>query len=223
MLATLLESRRRTPKQRAALVGSAIAHATLLSLLVMARARGNESAAEGPLPPLVYIPAPAKTAEPSTGHGIGNSGRPSLEPPPLLPNLPEIAIQPGTSGTVPIVGERIVIHFDSGAPTPPARNEPLSAMFVDLQVELIPGQNPPRYPVILERAGIEGAVVAQFIVDTLGRVEPGSVDVRNATHPEFARAVRDRLLTLRFVPARVRGQVVRQLVEQRFHFEVVRR
>jgi hypothetical protein len=35
--------------------------------------------------------------------------------------------------------------------------------------------------------------------------------------------VQERLAAIRFVPARARGRVVRQLVQQRFHFEVVRR
>ncbi|HJU75501.1 MAG TPA: TonB family protein [Gemmatimonadaceae bacterium] len=200
-----------------------MAHAILLSGLVMTRARGNESVLEEPLPPLVYIPAPPNTRQPSRGRGIGASGRLSEQPPPTVPDLPHIDIEPGAGRMGPIVGGRVFIHFDSVAPTPPARNEPLSAMFVDLQVEMIPGQSPPRYPVLLERAGIEGDVVAQFIVDTLGRVEPASVNVHHATHAEFARAVRERLMTLRFVPARARGHVVRQLVEQRFRFEVVRR
>ncbi|HEV8362381.1 MAG TPA: TonB family protein, partial [Gemmatimonadaceae bacterium] len=99
----------------------------------------------------------------------------------------------------------------------------MTAMTVDQPVELIPGQRPPRYPPMLERAGIAGDVVAQFVVDTAGRVERASVDIQQATHVEFARAVQDRLAALRFVPARARGRAVRQRVEQRFHFEVVRR
>ena len=58
--------------------------------------------------------------------------------------------------------------------------------------------------------------------DTIGRVERASVDIQRATHAGFARAVQERLAALRFVPARVRGHAVRQLVEEGFHFEVVR-
>jgi protein TonB len=99
----------------------------------------------------------------------------------------------------------------------------MTAMTVDQQVEMIPGQRPPRYPSMLERAGVVGDVLAQFVVDTTGRVERGSLHIQQATHTQFARSVEERLLGLRFVPARARGRAVRQLVEQRFHFEIVRR
>jgi TonB family protein len=89
-------------------------------------------------------------------------------------------------------------------------------------VEVIAGQRPPRYPLALERAGVAGDVVAQFIVDTAGRVERGSITILHTSHSGFATAVRERLGALRFVPARARGKLVRQLVEQRFLFEVAR-
>jgi protein TonB len=41
---------------------------------------------------------------------------------------------------------------------------------VEKQVALLPGSNPPRYPELLRSAGIEGHVVALFIVDEDGRV-----------------------------------------------------
>ena len=99
----------------------------------------------------------------------------------------------------------------------------MTAMSVDQPVELVPGQRPPRYPAALERAGIAGAVTVQFVVDTAGHVEKGSIAILRATHPAFSDAVATRLAALRFVPALARGRVVRQLVEQRFQFEVVRR
>ena len=41
-----------------------------------------------------------------------------------------------------------------------------------------------------------------------------------ATHPEFAKAVRDALPFMRFKPARIGERTVRQLVQQPFYFRV---
>ena len=78
----------------------------------------------------------------------------------------------------------------------------------------------PRYPELLRSAGVGGEVVAQFVVDTLGRVEVGSVRVLRATHPLFAQAVERTLPVARFIPAEAGGHRVRQLVQQPFAFAV---
>jgi outer membrane biosynthesis protein TonB len=67
---------------------------------------------------------------------------------------------------------------------------------------------------------VAGRVVARFVVDTLGRVEPGSVQVVAADHPLFAATVREALGAMRFRPARAGGVRVRQLVELPFAFAV---
>src|SRR5262245_1934805 len=40
----------------------------------------------------------------------------------------------------------------------------------------------PRYPAALRAAAIEGEIIAQYVVDTTGRVEPGSWKVLRASH-----------------------------------------
>jgi TonB family protein len=67
------------------------------------------------------------------------------------------------------------------------------------------------YPRILLEAGVNGRVTLQFIVDTMGGVEPRSVEVLQTTHEAFAEAARDGILEARFEPARYGGQHVRQL------------
>ena len=226
MLTTLLESRGRSPRRRAALIGSAFAHTVMLTVLVMSKANGDEATAEEPLPPIVYVPAqPNNPIEPQPQRASSISPSNTIVPQlPTVERLPQFQILPNVGpGLGPISEGRIVFHFDTAVTAARSQSEPFFAHAVDQQVELIPGQQPPRYPLTLERAGIEGDVVAQFVVDTVGRVEPWSVNVLDATHGEFARTVRERIPGLRFLPARARGRVVRQLVEQRFHFEVVRR
>ena len=63
---------------------------------------------------------------------------------------------------------------------------------------------------------------AEFVVDTSGRVEPGSIRVLRTSHPLFAQAVERVLPLARFVPAEAGSRRVRQLVQQPFAFAMQR-
>ena len=91
---------------------------------------------------------------------------------------------------------------------------------VEKPVRPLPGAGGPPYPKELREANIEGEVLAQFVVDTTGRVEPGSFRALRSTHHEFVLAVRTSLSGLRFKPAEVGGRKVRQLVQQPFEFRL---
>jgi len=91
---------------------------------------------------------------------------------------------------------------------------------VDKQVTSVPGGAVPRYPSILRSAGVEGDVVAMFVVDSSGLAEPSSLKVTQSTHQLFTDAVRTALPGMRFSPAQVHGQRVKQLVKLPFSFRV---
>jgi periplasmic protein TonB len=78
----------------------------------------------------------------------------------------------------------------------------------------------PRYPPVLQSAGIAGAVDLQYVVDTTGHTEPGSFKVLKTTHPAFVEPAKEALLKGVFKPAKFKGQAVRQLVQQRISFKV---
>jgi protein TonB len=80
----------------------------------------------------------------------------------------------------------------------------------------------PRYPDFLRRAGVEGEVLAQFVVGPDGVADVGSFKVLKSTHDLFTKAVREALPQMRFNPARVGGKGVRQLVQQPFTFSISR-
>ena len=81
----------------------------------------------------------------------------------------------------------------------------------------------PRYPAEARRLGLEGEVLAQFVVDTTGRVV-GPLRILKATGSHlFADAVIDAVTELRFEPARVGGKAVKQLVQQPFQFALNKR
>jgi protein TonB len=78
----------------------------------------------------------------------------------------------------------------------------------------------PRYPPVLQSAGIAGAVDLQYVVDTTGHAEPASFKVMKTTHPAFVEPAKEALLKGVFKPAKFKGQPVRQLVQQRISFKV---
>jgi protein TonB len=101
-------------------------------------------------------------------------------------------------------------------------NDVYSAALVEKAAAPQPGNPAPVYPAAMRSAQIEGTVLATFVVDTMGRAEPATIHVAEATHPLFGEAVRQSLLRSRYLPAIVGGRPVRQLVEQRFSFTLNR-
>ena len=93
---------------------------------------------------------------------------------------------------------------------------------VDAIVERYPGSGAPVYPTDLAEAGVEGVVRVTYVVDTMGRVDTTTIRILSSDHPRFTTSVQTALAEMRFRPAKRRGQTVRQLVEQRFRFQVGR-
>lgn len=84
---------------------------------------------------------------------------------------------------------------------------------VDDRAALDSGTLEPQYPDTLYQAGVGGQVVAEFVVDTAGLVDPATVDILASTDDRFSDAVREALAQAHFSPARKRGRRVRQLVQ----------
>ena len=78
----------------------------------------------------------------------------------------------------------------------------------------------PRYPPVLQSAGIAGRVEAQYVVDTTGHAEPNSWKVLKTTHPAFVEPAKEAIMKGVFKPAKFKGQAVRQLVQQAISFKV---
>lgn len=78
----------------------------------------------------------------------------------------------------------------------------------------------PSYPDAMLRRRIEGYVLVQYVVDTLGHADTLSFRVISATNAEFARAVKLTLPLMRFRPAMMASKLVPQLVQQPFAFRI---
>jgi hypothetical protein len=74
------------------------------------------------------------------------------------------------------------------------------------------------YPPALFAAGVEGSVMAEFVVDSAGAIEPETFSVVSFTHPLFVDAVSRALERAIYSPAVKGGHSVRQLVHQPFSF-----
>ena len=83
------------------------------------------------------------------------------------------------------------------------------------------GNTPPRYPDALRRSRTGGTVLAEFVVDTLGRVDDRtSISILSSSNELFAASVREALPAMRFVPAEVDGRRVKQLAQVPFEFRL---
>ncbi len=80
-------------------------------------------------------------------------------------------------------------------------------------------QPTPRYPPVMQSAGIAGQVQLQYIVDTTGHLEPASLKVMKSTHQAFEEPSKEVIQKSVFKPARFRGRAVRQLVQQAITFK----
>jgi TonB family protein len=98
----------------------------------------------------------------------------------------------------------------------------LSEIDVDSAVTTDPESGGPEYPPELLTTGLEGAVAARFIVDSTGRVKPGSFNAFESTHPRFTQAVVEALPRMKFRPAYVGKKRVPQLVVQSFAFRIAK-
>lgn len=78
----------------------------------------------------------------------------------------------------------------------------------------------PAYPESMLRRRIEGTVIVQYVVDTLGHADTTTFRVLSSTHADFARAVKQTLPKMRFRPAIMANRLVPQLVQQPFAFRI---
>lgn len=92
---------------------------------------------------------------------------------------------------------------------------------VDSAVTRDPASGGPEYPNELRLRGVQGDVLVEFAVDTTGHADSATFVVVQASHPEFAHAVRAALPRMLFTPAIARGRRVRQLVRLPMKFKLL--
>jgi len=84
------------------------------------------------------------------------------------------------------------------------------------------GGDAPEYPPSLKDQGVEGQVLAQFVVNESGRYEPGTLKIMSSSNPAFTAAVKEALPRIKFSAAQIGGKKVQQLVQMPFQFHLQR-
>ncbi len=235
MFDRLPESRRRRERRIAATTTSVAAHAAIVLLAVVATSRADPpDAAPVPVDPLIWI-----DAMPTPPEGVwragGSNGRSSRRPPAPTELVPgPIVIDVDTPAPDDRPWFDIESVLDRHGPLVPGDSSARGSgtlspggVFTRASVERVAslraGGPTPRYPEPRRAAGLAGRVDLRFVVDTLGRVEPGTSTVLASSDPRFTAAVRDVLPRLRFAPATAGGRRVRMMVEMPFVFRIERR
>ena len=112
---------------------------------------------------------------------------------------------------------------DTAAPPPTPEeqaDEVMTVLEVDTAAVRVEDSAAPPYPTSMLEKHMEGTVAVQYVVDTTGRADTLSFVVLSTTHADFARSVRSSLPRMRFNPAIMNSQKVRQLVQQLFSFRI---
>ena len=237
MLNVLLESRATRQRHAGGTVASMLVHGAVVATIVALTLPGRGSARSAPdivvdtirfIRPMSPTPRPSATTPRSptpSDQGIPRPNLPTIDVPVLTPTtIPPIDLSaaPTTSDEV-VIGRR-ANEFGSGAAGPGipvgGSGEVLDPSAVDRPPRILGRAPEPRYPAALRSAGIPGHVLAEFVVDTLGRAEPGSLRFPELTNPLFGDAVREALARYRFSPGEVAGRKVRTRVAVPFEFRV---
>jgi protein TonB len=100
-------------------------------------------------------------------------------------------------------------------------DQPYLESVVEERPEYLSGPKP-RYPDILRQAGIDGRVLVEFVVDTTGHPERGSIKILSSTNPLFEQPTREAIAGSLFKPGRIAGRAVRVRVQQPVNYQIAR-
>ena len=238
MFNNLLESKPKKEKRGGGTVASIVMHSILVGLAVYATANAAiqnekprqekidfvETPKDEPPPPKDEPPPPPPpdvVAAPPPPKGFQVLTAP-VEIPDVIPDIDlskKVTDENDFSGkgvaggsAKGVEGGKAVVQTD----------QPYFEFQVEKPVVPAPGSTSPRYPDMLRQAGVEGEVLAQFVVDTTGRAEAGSLKILKSSHDLFIQSVRNALPQMKFIPAEVGGRKVKQLVQQPFTFSIAK-
>jgi len=237
MFSNLVESKKKRQRSLGGTITSAVLHVGLIAGAVYATAHAAvefekprqekvdfvEIKKDEPPPPKEEAPPPppdvVAAPPPPKGFQI-------LTAPVEIPDvLPDIDLSKKMTDEADFSGKGVAGGTSKGVEggkAPIVSDQPFFEFQVEKPVTALPGSANPRYPDILRQAGVEGEVLAQFVVDTMGRAEPRTFKVLKSSHDLFGTAVKNALPGMRFIPAEVGGRKVRQLVQQPFSFAIAK-
>ncbi|QJR37492.1 M56 family metallopeptidase [Gemmatimonas groenlandica] len=123
-------------------------------------------------------------------------------------------------GPAPAAARQSTAPIVADKPVSIPEGKPYFEFQVDKPAVMAPGSKGPMYPASLRAARVEGAVLAQFVVNPDGKADMSTFKVLRTADPLFAEAVRASLVEMQFMPAMVGGRAVKQLAQQPFQFSL---
>jgi protein TonB len=227
MLEVLFSSRGvRTPRPVTGAIVSAAVHAAVVTALVVSTGRSarehleflQHQLEEGKLP--MFLVPPNRGAPPTVEQiqyiatGAGNA-RDGVETSRRKFN------EKGDFGLAQIRGAeappQVAVPAIAESTVP---DNAFSVLDVDSAAVRDPSSAAPAYPQLMREKGIEGYATLRFVIDSTGLIDMATVTLVDASHAEFVQAVREAMPRMRFRPAMMGVQAVRQLAEQPFKFEI---
>lgn len=239
MFNNLLESKAKKQKRLGGSVASVIFHAAVLAALVVVTANAGLKEEKVKEEKLDFVevkkeepkPEPEPEKPPPPPDVVVQQPPPKgfqvLQAPIEIPDvIPEIDLSKKVTDEADFSGKGVqggIAKGVEGAKGPvPQGDQPYFDFQVEKPVAMQPGTAGPAYPDMLRSAGIEGTVLAQFVVDTTGRADMATFKALKSDNDLFTTAVKNALQRMKFLPAEVGGKKVKQLVQQPFQFALNR-
>lgn len=226
MSINLIESERASQRSLGGTFVSIALHASLITLAVYATAHASESSAKVPIDTVTvfYPPQPKEHARehgaPAHPHAPSTPAFPREPVPEPVSKIPD-KLPPIDSCLGASPAESLFVNRDAsgsgkdgaGSLTGADSGEPMFAFQVDKPAMAREGNPIPGYPALLESSRIEGSVLVQFVVDTLGRADMQSFKVLESANELFVQSLLAALPKWRFYPAEAGGRKVKQIVQ----------
>ncbi len=218
----LIESKRKKDTKRVFGLGAAsmLVHTVVIALAVYATLNAGQSDTKVRVDTaLVFMDQPKqeKPPEQPVQLDVPLKGFQTVVAPEVIPtNIPPVNLQEHFDPK-DYSGSGVEGGLASGLV--PTGNEVFMEAIVEEKPAVLSGP-PPSYPELLKQAGIQGRVLVQAIVDTLGRAEAGSIKVLQSPNPGFDQSAKNYVQKALFRPARVHGRAVRVLIQIPIEFRL---
>ena len=234
MFSTLLESKGRVTRRTGGSIVSLAVHVSIVGAMVAATANATVRTPDDPQETSITFRTeqPAPPTPPPTSASASDVfsdvapalGAPALDVPIDVPTgIPPIDLSRGVTNLDDFASGRrgLGTGIPGGSQTAAGADVYFSAQ-VEKPVMTLPGTAGPAFPDMLRAAGVEGQVLAEFVVDSTGTARMDTFRVLSSDHDLFTAAVRRSLERMRFLPAEVGQRRVAQLVHQTFQFTLNR-
>ncbi len=225
MLRLWKESYTRPPRLAVPAGASAAAHLLIVAFWVVATLPDASMARTSIANRIFYIPPPDKPPRVTGGlpsiHYINVAAGMGLGPGPIEFDTAKpigLTEHSASAGAPPDTVAKDAAAGDGDV----SEDSVYTVLEVDSAVMRSSNSAAPAYPLELLKQNIEGMVRVRYVVDTTGFADPETLEILLASHPLFAKSVREVLPNMRFQPAKIGTKKVRQWVEQPFTFHIAR-